>query len=100
MLINGLNTTRILIALVLMLLLNSFLYCPRAAHSFRKETRSVKALLLGLSKTLYYKVLLSLYSYYPIIMYKAHSTKINTSGEYCMFTPPRALMVQLVQSPT
>jgi hypothetical protein len=47
-----------LIALVLVLLLNSFLYCPRAAHSFSKETRSVKALLLGQSKTSYYKVLL------------------------------------------
>ncbi len=58
MLINGLNRTRILIALVLVLLLNSFLYCPRAAHSFSKETRSVKALLLGQSKTSYYKVLL------------------------------------------
>ncbi len=67
MIINGLNSTQILIALVLVLLQNSFLYCPRAAHSFSKETRSVKALLLGQSKTLYYKVLLydhSIYSYY------------------------------------
>jgi hypothetical protein len=66
MLINGLNRTRILIALVLMLLLISFLYCPHAAHSFSKETCSVKALLLGQSKTSYYKVLLyehSIYSY-------------------------------------
>jgi hypothetical protein len=47
MLINGLNRTRILIALVLVLLLNLFLYCPRAAHLFSKETRSVKALLLS-----------------------------------------------------
>jgi hypothetical protein len=63
---NGLNRTLILIALVLVLLLNTFLYCPRAAHSFSKETRSVKALLLGQSKTSYYKVLLyehSIYSY-------------------------------------
>jgi hypothetical protein len=66
MLVNGLNITRILIALVLVLLRNSFLYCPCAAHSFSKETRSVKALLLGQSKTSYYKVLLyehSIYSY-------------------------------------
>jgi hypothetical protein len=66
MLINGLNKTRILIALVLMLLLNLFLYCLRAAHSFSKETRSVKALLLGQSKTSYYEVLHyehSIYSY-------------------------------------
>jgi hypothetical protein len=42
MLINGLNRTRILIALVLVLLLNLFLYCPCTAHSFIKETRSVK----------------------------------------------------------
>jgi hypothetical protein len=54
MLINGLNRTRILIALVLVLFLNSFLYCPHAAHSFSKETCSVKALLLGQSKTSYY----------------------------------------------
>jgi hypothetical protein len=54
MLTNGLNRTRILMALVL--LLNSFLYCRVAAHSFRRETRSVKALLLGHSKTSYYKV--------------------------------------------
>jgi hypothetical protein len=47
MLINGLNRTRILIALVLVLLLNLFLYCPCAAHLFSKETRSVKALLLS-----------------------------------------------------
>jgi hypothetical protein len=46
MLINGLNSTWILIAHLLVLLLNSYLYCPRAAHSFSKETRSVKALLL------------------------------------------------------
>jgi hypothetical protein len=58
MLINELNRTGILIALVLVLLLNSFLYCPRAAHSFSKETRSVKALLLGQTNTSYYKVLL------------------------------------------
>jgi hypothetical protein len=66
MIINGLNSTQILIALVLVLLQNSFLYCPRATHSFSKETLSVKALLLGQSKTLYYKVLLydhSIYSY-------------------------------------
>jgi hypothetical protein len=55
MLINGLNRTRILIAL---------LYCPRAAHSFSKETRSVKALFLGQSKTSYYKVLLYEHSIY------------------------------------
>jgi hypothetical protein len=54
MLINGLNSTWILIALVLVLLQNSFLYCPRAAHLFSKETRSVKSLLLGQSKTSYY----------------------------------------------
>jgi hypothetical protein len=67
MLINGLNITRIFIALVLVLLLNSFLYRPRAAHSFSKETCSVKALLLGQSKTSYYKVLLYehlIYSYF------------------------------------
>jgi hypothetical protein len=64
MLINGLNRTCILIALVLVLLLSSFLYCPRAAHSFSKETRSVKALLLGQSKTSYYKVLLYEHSIY------------------------------------
>jgi hypothetical protein len=66
MLINGLNITRILIALVLVLLLNSFLYYPRAAQSFSKETLSIKALLLSQSKTSYYKVLLyehSIYSY-------------------------------------
>jgi hypothetical protein len=64
MLINGLNRTRILIALVLVLLLNSFLYCPRAAQSFSKGTRSVKTLLLGQSKTSYYKVLLYEHSIY------------------------------------
>jgi hypothetical protein len=63
MLINGLKRTRILIALVLVLLMNSFLYCPRAAHSFNKETRSVKALQLGQSKTSYYK------SYFMSIQY-------------------------------
>jgi hypothetical protein len=64
MLINGLNRTRILIALMLVLLLNLFLYCPRAARSFSKETRSLKALLLGQSKTSYYKVLLYEHSTY------------------------------------
>jgi hypothetical protein len=58
MIINGLNSPRILIALILVLLLNSFLYRPRAAHSFSKETRSVKELLLGQSKTSFFKVLL------------------------------------------
>jgi hypothetical protein len=56
MLINGLNRTRTLIAVVLVLVLNLFLYCPRAAHSFSKDQ----------SKTSYYKVLLyehSIYSY-------------------------------------
>jgi hypothetical protein len=62
--INGLKITRILIALVLVLLLNSFLYCSRAAYSFSKETRSVKALLLGQSKTSYHKVLLYEHSIY------------------------------------
>jgi hypothetical protein len=33
-----------LIDWVRVLLLNSFLYCPRAVHSFSKETRSVKAI--------------------------------------------------------
>jgi hypothetical protein len=66
MLINGLNRTRILIALVLVLLLNSFLCCPRAAHSFSKATRSVKALLLGQSKTSHYKVLLYEHSIYRV----------------------------------
>jgi hypothetical protein len=64
MLINGLNRTRISIALVLVLLVNSFLYCPRAAHLFSKETCSVNALLLGQSKTSYYKVLLYEHSIY------------------------------------
>jgi hypothetical protein len=85
MLINGLNRTQILIALLLVLLLNSFLYCPRAAHSFSYETRSVKSLLLGQSKTSFYKVLLyehSIYSYNAkILLYcpaffpKADNTK-------------------------
>jgi hypothetical protein len=55
----------ILIAHAFVLLLNSFLYCPCAAHSFSKETCSVKALLLGQSKTSYYKVLLYEHSIYP-----------------------------------
>jgi hypothetical protein len=66
MIINGINTTRILIALVLVLLQNSILYCPRAMHSLSKETCLVKAFLLGQSKTSYYKVLLydhSIFSY-------------------------------------
>jgi hypothetical protein len=67
MFINRLNRTWILIALVLVLLLNSFLYCPCAAHSFSNATRSVKALLLGQSKTLYYNVLLYEHSNYSYI---------------------------------
>jgi hypothetical protein len=56
MIIHELNSTRILIALVLVLLQNSFLYCSCAVHLFSKETYLVKALLLGQSKTLHYKV--------------------------------------------
>jgi hypothetical protein len=61
MLINGLNLTRILIALVLVLLLNSFLYCPRAAHSRNSFSKST---LTWSIKTSYYKVLLSEHSIY------------------------------------
>jgi hypothetical protein len=56
MLINRLNITQILISLVLKLLLNLCLYCPFAAHSLSKDSRSVKAALIGLSKTSFYKV--------------------------------------------
>ena len=64
MVILGRYGTQILIALVLVLLQNSLLNCPRAAHSFSKETRSVKALVLGQSKTSFYKVLLYDHSIY------------------------------------
>jgi hypothetical protein len=74
MIINGLNSTQILIVLVLMLLQNLFLYCPRATHLFSKETCSVKALLLGQSKTSHYKVLLYdhlIYSYVNLSKFEA-----------------------------
>jgi hypothetical protein len=64
MLMSELNKTQISIALVLVLLLNLCLYCPRAAHLFSKNTCSLKALLLGLTQILYYKVLLYEHSIY------------------------------------
>jgi hypothetical protein len=77
-----------LIALVLVLLLNSFLYSPRAAHSFSKETRSEKALLPGQSKTSYYKVLLyehSIYSYFATMRQKRPDNveKPTTNVPFC-----------------
>jgi hypothetical protein len=96
MLINGLNITRILIALVLVLLLNSFLYCPRAAHSFSKETRSVKALLLAQSKTSYYKVLLYEHSIYSsnVSFSVRIGSSYNCTSAYFMCTCHRFIDVE------
>jgi hypothetical protein len=95
MLINGLNRTRILKALVLVLLMNSFLYCPRAAHLFSKETRSVKALLLGQSKTSYYKVLLyehSIYSYVQSPCNQFSQSIMNVVWVSCCDFAPREMV--------
>jgi hypothetical protein len=97
MLINGLNRTRILIALVLVLLLNEFLYCPRAAHSFSKETCSVKLLLLGQSKTSYYKVLLYEHSNYILTVHKVGLYSTRFFNDHVKST--RTIKIQVLLSP-
>jgi hypothetical protein len=97
MIINGLNSTRILIVLVLVLLQNSLLYCPRAKHSFSKETCSVKALLIGQSKISYYKVLLYDHSIYSYVFSRLKTPHIFWRPWHHFLSPPTPFLQNFIE---